>query len=190
MAKVALRIAYAARSKNLQLYLTEAAWALWKFFFILFPRHFGQRKSLWQWACRFNTATLLWFQMCCWDVWGEVFFKQLFDGLRSYLNFLDNCVDCLIQMRNSNCQNLSFLTHLHTRLYLYKKNLLFSKYIFMFILEPNQLPHLWWCEEKPLLDRNVSTYIVNRTRTAVGYKTVRRTSKSSNWYCLHGMYCM
>ena len=126
--------------------------------------------------------------MCCWDVWGEVFFKQLFDGLRSYLNFLDKCVDCLIQMRNSNCQNLSFLTHLHTRLYLYKKKiLLFSKYIFMFILEPNQLPHLWWCEEKPLLDRNVSTYIVNRTRTAVGYKTVRRTSKSSNWYCLTSM---
>ena len=92
-------------------------------------------------------------------------------------------------MLNSNCQNLSFLSHVHTKLYLYKKNLLFSKYIFMFILEPNQLPHLWWCEEKPLLDRNVSTYIVNRTRTAVGYKTVRRTSKSSNWYCLHGIAC-
>ena len=67
---------------------------------------------------------------------------------------------------------------------------MFSKYIFMFILEPNQLPHLWWCEEKPLLDRNVSTYIVNRTRTAVGYKTVRRTCKSSNWYCLHWRYVL
>lgn len=62
---------------------TEAAWVLWKVFFVLFTRHFGWRKSLWQcWGWRFNIVSLLWFQMSCRDVWGEVFFKQLFDGLK------------------------------------------------------------------------------------------------------------